>query len=398
MHIQGGMQTSKYSIVIWDKVEDIDRPAWESVRDPDDLFMDPRMLRATADSLAESDSFSFVLVRDPDGRPVAVTCLWRCTVEGTLLAQEHWMIRAVKHAAQFLATVNVHRVLICGMPISVGRSNLRFAPGADKSQILQILNDKLEAIARAERLRCVIFKEFEAHELDFSDALQELGYKRAHSLPMNQSNPSSKSLSEHLAKVNSKRRSQINASRRKLNSGAVRLVVTSDPDEVAELYTDEVHRLYHAVLGKTETRLETLSAEFFRNLSRTFPENTTYCFILDGESVCAFGVVFCSGRVAYPLYVGVDYELNQEYDLYFNAMYAMLDASLRRGVELISWGQTADQFKKLKLDCYQTPRYFYLKGTNWLMSAVINFLFSRLFPARDIPVPAEETSTVRRAA
>ena len=62
---------------------------------------------------------------------------------------------------------------------------------------------------------------------------------------------------------------------------------------------------------------------------------------------CAFGVVLFSDHVAYPLYVGVNYDLNNDYELYFNTMFAMFEASLHRGVKLVSWGQTADQFKQM---------------------------------------------------
>ena len=119
---------------------------------------------------------------------------------------------------------------------------------------------------------------------------------------------------------------------------------------------------------------------------------------MQGDTVYAFGVVLFSEQVAYPLYVGVDYDLNAEYDLYFNAMYAMLQISLKRGVQLVSWGQTTDEFKRDKLSCYQTPRHFFIKGTNWLIATAIDLLFDQLFPKRVINEKVETQAAQRRAA
>jgi len=390
--------TAGYSVQIWDTVDAIDVPAWESLRVADDPFMDLRMLRVTAGTMPATDSFRFLLVRDGDGRPVAATCLWTLSIVGTMLSQDDWLIRAIKRVAALIPTLNHHRILVCGMPISAGQSNLRFAPGADQASILKVLNEKLDEICRSERLRCVVFKEFESPDPKFASALESLGYRRANSLPMNECAPDYNSFEGYLKTLNSKKRSQIRNTYKKLQGGDVRLVVTSDPQEVAALYTDRVHGLYHEILENTEVQLETLTAGFFRELSREFPDETSYCFILKGDVVLAFGVVLFAGRVAYPLYLGVDYDQNAEHELYFNTMYAMFDQSLQRGAELVSWGQTADEFKRLKLNCYQTPRCIFLKGTTWVMRTVIGLLFSELFPERVVASLPDRKMAAKRAA
>lgn len=392
--------TSGYSIQIWGTADEIDTAAWEELRDPDDLFMDLRMLRVTARTMSDTDEFGFVLVRDSDGRPVAATCLWKFTIEGTLLARDNWSMRLLKRLAKILPTINHHRILVCGMPVSAGQSNLRFAPGADHETILAVLNDRLEAIARSERLRCIVFKEFEDHEVPFASSLERLGYVRSDSLPMNQFNPSCRSFEEYLASLKSRKRWQIKDSLRKLEGGNLRLHVTSDPKEIALLYTDSVHQLYEAVLGRAEARLESLSPDFFREIPRQFPDNSVFCFLRDGDVVCAFGVVLFSQSVAYALYVGVDYEKNAEHHLYFNTMYAMLAESLRRDVKLVSWGQTADQFKQSKLNCHQTSRCFFLKGTNFLMKTALAALRQQLFPEHAVckQPPAEQGRAQKRVA
>ena len=398
MQIHGRTDSAKYSIQVWNSVEEIDLSAWQSLLKPDDLFMDLRLLYVMANSMADSDTFRFLIIRNADGDPVAATCLWNLTLKGTLLADENWAIRTVERLARFLPTLNHHQVLVCGMPVSAGQDNLRFAPGVDHGEIMTVLNEKLESIAQRDGLRCIVFKEFETHDASLTAAFKQLGYRCAESLPMNQFEPTCNSFEGYLSTVNSKKRWKIKNSRKLLDGQNLRLHFTSCPEEVSRLYTDQVHELYHAVLGCAETRLETLPANFFRELSRQFPDETEFCFIMQGDTVYAFGVVLFSEQVAYPLYVGVDYDLNAEYDLYFNAMYAMLQISLKRGVQLVSWGQTTDEFKRDKLSCYQTPRHFFIKGTNWLIATAIDLLFDQLFPKRVINEKVETQAAQRRAA
>jgi predicted N-acyltransferase len=398
MKRHGCAAASNYSVQIWDSVDEIDVPAWESLRHEDDLFMDLRMLRVTAGSMVDTDTFSFLLIRDANRTPVAATCLWRFMLKGTLLAQDNWIIRGVKRISKVIPALNYHRVLVVGMPVSAGQNNLRFAPGVNRDEIMAVLNEKLMSVSRAEGLRYIIFKEFEQRDPAVVASFERLGYHVADSLPMNQFDATCNSFEAYLATLTSKKRSQIKNSYKKVKTDTLRLVVTSDSEEVANLYTEPVHQLYHSVLERAEARLEKLPPTFFRELSRQFGAKTSFNFIMEGDTVRAFGVVLYSDEVAYPLYVGVNYELNAEHELYFNVMFSMFEESLRRGVKLVSWGQTADQFKQMKLGCYQTPRHFFIKGTNRFSEALIMMLFPHLFPERIIAERPVQETEMKRAA
>jgi len=387
-----------YSIEIFDSVDQIDVQSWNSLHQGDDLFMDLRLLHVTAKSMVNTDKFRFLLARDESGVAVAATCLWQFTLDGTLLATDHWVIRALKRFSEIAIPLTTHRVLICGMPVSAGQSNLRFAAGADRDAILEAMSTRLMELAKKEGLQYIIFKEFEEADPELQASMARLRFRRGDSLPMNQVDPQWSSFEAYLASMPSKKRSQIKNTNKKVRQGRMQLSVTSDPDLINRIYTDEVHELYKAVLGNSETKLETLPPTFFRELSRQFPNQTTFSYVMDGDIIQAFGVVLYSQAVAYPLYVGVNYDLNNEFDLYFNVMFSMFEESLRRGVTRVSWGQTADQFKQMKLNCYQTPRHFYVRGTNWFSKALIGSLFTYLFPVREA-APREIVETpMKRAA
>ncbi len=72
------------------------------------------------------------------------------------------------------------------------------------------------------------------------------------------------------------------------------------------------------------------------------------------------------------LYAGLDYEFNDEFDLYFNLSYATLDRALKKRPSKIYLGQTADTFKA-RLGCYPEPLYVFAKGCGPIMSRIVRY-------------------------
>ena len=85
---------------------------------------------------------------------------------------------------------------------------------------------------------------------------------------------------------------------------------------VDKLYTDEVHKLYEAVLQKARLKFERIPAEFFRELARQMPEESKYTFFYKGDKVVGVCSAMTSPVYHCMLYCGVDYELkNPEADI-----------------------------------------------------------------------------------
>ncbi|MEZ6039311.1 MAG: GNAT family N-acetyltransferase [Planctomycetaceae bacterium] len=384
-------------VTIWPTVDAIDANAWEQVRHHEDVFMDLRMLRITERSLSHKDRFWYLLICDDAGQPCAILCAWQTCIQGTLLADESLPIRGLKLASKIVPALNTHPILFCGMPVSAGQSNLRIKPGASAPYVIDRVNSAMEYLAGQSGARFIVFKEFTGDESRLVDLLKTHGYLSADSLPMNEHRATATSFEGFLAKHHKKKRWDIRKTRKQLQD-RIRLHVTTDPLEVKALYSDDVHRLYEAVLGKSEHRLETLSQAFFQELSAEFGDDSIYCFLMDGTTVLAFGNVLVAGKVAYAMYVGVNYSRNAEYSLYFNIMYALMQESLNRNVELVSWGQTVDEFKRSKLLCSQSSRSLCIKGTSLWTRLLITSVFSHLFPRRVVEEFRDEGEPVRRAA
>ena len=77
----------------------------------------------------------------------------------------------------------------------------------------------------------------------------------------------------------------------------------------------------------------------------------------------AFAWSLRHGAIYRNLFVGIDYDQNEESDAYFNLMVEDVAHAMSQPVEEILVGQTADDFKS-RLGCTSDPRYLFIKVTN----------------------------------
>jgi predicted N-acyltransferase len=254
------------------------------------------------------------------------------------------------------------------------------APGADHLTLLRQLDRLMVRLARKQCTPFVILKEFSPQEVVRTDALLELGYLRADSPPMNYFPTRYRDFSHFCASIRSRYRHQILRSQKKIQRAGLRVEHLRGNDGFDKLYTEDVHRLYLAVLSHAEITFECLPALFFSELARQFAEDAAFTVIFQGERIVAFVCgVFNQGNYL-NLFCGFDYNLNEVVDLYFNLMYEDLDYALRQNVSSIHVGQTANEFKS-RMGCYLEPRFFYLKSRDPILQLLVRAGSIFLFPS-----------------
>jgi Peptidogalycan biosysnthesis/recognition len=345
-----------------------------------DLWMDPRYVQAVETSLGSGSQF-WNLVMHHGGQPVAAAFISLYAIDSLLFVQGRtkeiiqWSRRLWPDCLKF-------NVLFCGSPVSTGENHLRFSANGNRPAALQCLDRALVRLARANHTQVIALKEFDAEEAASMQALESLGYLRVESLPMNYLPTKYRDFDDLCAAMRSRYRNQIQRSRKKFAKAGLRVEHVQDGPTIERLFTDEVHRLYLAVLERAEVKLECLPAEFFRTLARQFPRDIHFTFAYRNERIVGFVCGLFHGEHYFNLFCGVDYAVNDESDLYFNLMFHDADYALRHGVKSLHVGQTADDFKS-RMGCYTKPRYFYVKGTNRLMHWLLRTGESMLFP----PVP-----------
>jgi predicted N-acyltransferase len=371
---------------------------WQKLCPNADAMMDRRFLAATERSMSDTHRFWYVTLYDANDdaehEPLAVACVSYFVLDAVLLASP-WIRRAVGWVRWIVPRYLKFRVILCGMPVSAGGSNLRLAPDVESGPVMEALNRELVRIAKQQRAWLVVAKEFDPDECRYVDHLARLGYLRTDSPPMNEFRHRYADFDAFLAEVRSHYRYKINRSRKKFAKAGLRVERYTDPAAIAPLYTPEVHRLYEDVVARAEHKLEVLPREFFMQMSAQFGPQVSLTVVRQGDRIVGFAWGLHTEGVYRNLFVGVDYTINDETDVYFNLMMQDLDFALRSGAAEILVGQTADVFKS-RLGCESTPRVVYIKCVaRWLhelmkLTAPILFPPLPLPPARDLFKPATE--------
>ena len=385
------------TITAVESIDEVDVTAWESLRRfESDLFMDRRFIRAVERTMSAATRFWHLIVRDEQGMPVAAAscCLFKAQI--ALLADSSTR-KYAEFAHRWIPGGLTLPIMMCGLPVSAGQSHLRLHPDADAEAVFRELHQWLLTMGKKFRARAVVFKEADADEDQLWSPLQGLGYRRADSLPMNQTPVGPKDFQEFMTLTKSSRRYQLKKARQKFEQQGLKVTQLLGKDGANALLTDEVHRLYLHVLGRSEVRLEQLTPEFFRELSQEFGEHTCFTFISDADRVLGFACSAFDGVHYHQMFVGYDPDKNPEADVYFNLFFQAVDHAFRQQPRVIAVGQSADEFKYQKLNCYQVPRYFYVFGIDWISKLVLKHFFLALFPKRPLRTdkqPAAATEKV----
>jgi predicted N-acyltransferase len=379
LRLRGPRIAGKYSLSLAHSIDERDTGEWHvACGGRADTIMDPRFLRAVERSMSAGAGFCNVVFHDPAGTAVGAAFLSLYPIDGLLLAPERWKTWGTRLRRLWPSFLKV-KVLFCGCPVSTGESHLRMAPGVDHDALLRQLDRLMVRMARTQHTRFVVFKEFGAEEIVRTDALLALDYVRADSLPMNYFPTRFRDFDHVCASVRSRYRTQIRRSRKKFAHSGLRVLHLRGGEGIDKLYTDDVHRLYLAVLRHAEVKLECLPAEFFRELARQFPEDAAFTLIYQGPRVVGFVCSVLERENYHNLFCGFDYELNEATDLYFNLMYEDLDYALRQNVRSIHVGQTANEFKS-RVGCYLEPRFFYVKALGLGLQPLVRAGSPYLFP------------------
>lgn len=365
-------------------IDDVEAGVWEACIDEQtEIFARRDFLRAVERSMRDTE-FQHVVFRNPAGNPVAVASLCLYRIDGSLLAEG--MARTVAQFVGRIARPLIHvPVVICGLPVSAGQSNLRMRPDADVGQVLRGLDAILYDWARRSRARAIVFKEFDEQECARLSPLEEYGYRRADSLPMNRTEAEFADFDAYLEQLKARRRYPIRKARQKFAGSGLSIIQKCGGDGAAQMFTSDVHELYLAVLDRAEVKFERLPVEFFQELARQCPENSWFTFVVDeqqqGRPVLAFAVSVFSRKSYHQMFVGVNYDRNADCDLYFNVFFHAIDAAFQRQTDEIHVGQSADEFKRQKFSCWHQPLSFYVKPVGLAARGVFAVAFDGLFPS-----------------
>lgn len=155
-------------------------------------------------------------------------------------------------------------------------------------------------------------------------------------------------------------------------------------DEVKK-WNEQIYHLYNNVFSHAKFKLVKLTEEYFFEMKKAFPER----FFVTGFFLDSNLVAFASGyhfnkETMGAHYVGFDYELNKEYDLYQNILYHFIDVAIKGHYKDLNLGRTAAEIKST-VGAKAHELVCYIKPQNTVSKVILKPFISFLQPTAWVP-------------
>jgi hypothetical protein len=375
-----------YSFRSFDSIEHVDLTEWQRIQSAcnGSIVGDPRFIAAIEVGMKQVDKFWYIVLYDEHRAPVACTSVAAVAMDLADLA-DPGLARIIRLAPSPLSRLRHLKLLICGLPIGTGLHTLA-APLCESSQALPVLDSVVCDLANTAKADGIVYKEFRSGDLPWTRPLLELGYHQFETPPSYSFSSEFADFTQYCAALRNHYGNQIKRSRRKLSDAGLETVVLSAPEEILREYTSEVHALYHQMADKAAIRAEAIPIEFLHELTSRMDGQIELLAIRRNARIVVFSWCLEAQSTYYTMWGGLDYQLNDQFDLYFNLLYALLERGLQKRASTIVFGIGSD-IAKSRMGCHSEPLYFFAKGRGLPMSFIVRAAGKLLFAPKSAPGP-----------
>lgn len=265
-------------------------------------------------------------------------------------------------------------------PATLGLRNFNVGPD-DTAWTARALSEALQAYARQQRIRVLVFKDFPAGQ---RHAMKDLthannGFGRLPSMPMTRLPISSySSFDDYLQKTLSK--SMRKDLRRKFRDSADQAIHLSVAHDISDC-VDEVYGLYLQVFNRARLKFEKLTPEYFLELGRRMPDRVRFFLWRLGGSqgrlIAASVTLIDPGeetgeRALYDLYLGMEYPLALDLHLYFLTMRDILAWAIAHRIDAY-YSTPLNYDAKLHLRHQLVPQDLYVRHVSPLFNPLFKW-------------------------
>jgi len=257
-----------------------------------------------------------------------------------------------------------------------GDAQLQFAVAASLARSLPQL---------AHQLNCtmIVLKEFPAKYRAPLHLLHDAGFARVPSMPMTTLGIDYKNFEDYLSKLLSPRtRGKV---RRKLRATerAQPAITMSVVDDVSAII-DSVYPLYEKVYERSPLQFEKLTREFLSEIGRRMPDKVRFFIWRQDDRIIAFGLCMVQGDAFSHDYVGFDYSVAFELNLYYRVFHDVIEWAIANGYKRFYSGSlNYDPKWHLRQSLY--PVDLYVRHTSDPINAVLRRLLPLMEPTRSDP-------------
>jgi hypothetical protein len=360
-----------YTFSCFEEISAIPKDDWDKAIKDHNVFLSYSYLSLIHRQRTDNFRFRYVLVYNLK-KPIGVICFqindFSASLFGELIAHQISELQS-KRASVFQKYIkhNEHetimRLVTCGNNFISGEHGF-YLDVIGKKNKFKIVESVIDCVSREEKLRgkisAVLVKDF--YEEGFGDKDCWYCTKFIHfnvepnmivELPKGLS-----SINDYIATFSKKYR---NRAKHILKASAGLTKKRLSAEEMMA-QNDVIYELYSQVFNHAKFKLAHLSKDYFKDVVKA----NTGLFYLDAwfkdEQMVSFASGFYLPDEIEAHYVGFDYELNKEFDLYQTILYSYIEEAIAAKKQRVNLGRTASEIKSTvgakahELICYIKPQ------------------------------------------
>jgi predicted N-acyltransferase len=284
------------------------------------------------------------------------------------------------------------RLLVCGNCFVSGEHGLTCIPMTSKTEVFDALADIIYEINQTEKsngkISAVLVKDFYASEKDGSEELKEFKYHDFLVEPNMIVNINWPTFEDYLNAMSKKYRNRAKNIVKKGTEIQRNYFSASDIKKNA----DKIQLLYDNVHLKATFRMASLSTNYFVEMKKALGDKFNFVGYYYNDELVGFRTCFILNDSIEAHFVGINYEINKELELYQNMLYDYVKESIDNSVPKLTLGRTAAEIKStVGAEAYQL--ICYIRHRNPLSNRLIKPFIDSIKTTEWIPRnPFKETA------
>lgn len=354
-----------------------DCPAWqEAFRDN---CKDHRFYELIGTTLTDSFDYFFLVLEDEERRVRAIQPLFfvrQNLTEGVTGPVRDTIDRIRRKFPRFLTL----KTLMVGC--TAGEGHLGVCRPEDATWAAEALHSCLQAFAREARASLVVLKDFPSSYREPLRNFSANGYTRVASMPATRLSLHHRGFDEYVASLGSATRKNL---RRKFRATAQKAPIQCEMLTDVTSMVEEIYPLYLQVHARSKLHFEKLTPEYFCRLGREMPDRTRFFVWRQEGKAIAFSLCLIHNGTIYDEYLGLDYRVAYELNLYFYTLRDILTWALEQGLHSYC-SSPLNYDPKLHLGCELVPLDLYVMHTGSLLNPLFRRALRFLQPTKHDPV------------
>ncbi len=286
----------------------------------------------------------------------------------------------------------IMRLVTCGNNFVSGEHGFVYNEKIKRDEAFSILGKITEVISKEEKLSgtisATLIKDFYLDKLPKTKALEENKFIEFTVEPnmIIEIPPAVENVTDYIATFSKKYR---NRAKGILKTGA-QLVKKDFTAEEVKKYSKQLYKLYDNVFAHAKFKLVKLSENYFYEIKKAFPERFFVCGYFSNDPEGARVLVgfdsgfFISETTLEAHYIGIDYEINKEHELYQNILYRFIEIAITNKRKYLDLGRTASEIKST-VGAKAHDLVCYIKPSNAVSSLILKPFINFLQPTEWVP-------------